>query len=98
MYRSITMSEFSRKLGNEPINLIDVRELDEWEEGHIEGAMHIPVSDFQRGMKVLDKKKVYYVMCHSGNRSAMVSDYLGKMGYQVVNILGGISAYNGKLV
>jgi rhodanese-related sulfurtransferase len=36
------------------------------------------------------------VVCHSGNRSQAVSAYLGKQGYQVTNVMGGMSTYRGQ--
>ncbi|WP_080145759.1 rhodanese-like domain-containing protein [Marinilactibacillus piezotolerans] len=98
MYKSISMSEFEHKWNNENVTLIDVRELDEWETGHVEGAQHIPLSKLDEYVNQLDKNTPYYVMCHSGGRSAMACQRLSAEGIDTVNILGGISAWKGDKV
>ncbi|WP_313468852.1 rhodanese-like domain-containing protein [Carnobacterium sp.] len=98
MYNSISMPEFEQKWKNETIPLIDVREMDEWNNGHVEGAVHLPLSAFPVGTTQLDKNQEYYVMCHSGGRSAIACQQLAQEGYQVVNVMGGISAWKGEVI
>jgi len=71
MYNSISMPEFEQKWKKEKLPLVDVREMNEWENGHLDGAVHIPLSDLSAAKEKLDKNQEYYVMCHSGARSAM---------------------------
>ncbi|MGY0837560.1 rhodanese-like domain-containing protein [Aerococcus urinaeequi] len=98
MYHSISMSAFEQKWQNEKLPLVDVREINEWENGHLNGAIHVPLSNLSAEKNKLDKKQTYYVMCHSGARSAKACQQLTQEGYDVINVKGGISAWNGEIV
>ncbi|GGP40311.1 rhodanese-like domain-containing protein [Streptomyces sindenensis] len=79
--------------------VLDVRENDEWAAGHVEGALHIPMSDFVGRFGELteaseDGRRVY-VMCRVGGRSAQVTQYLVQQGIDAVNIDGGMQAWDG---
>ncbi len=91
------MAEFEQLLKNKEINVIDVREDDEFESGHIKIAKHIALGTIPDNLDKLDEKEEYYVICHSGARSARASMFLGNKGYKVVNVMGGMSAYRGEL-
>lgn len=76
--------------------LIDVREQDEWDAGHIENAIHIPRGflEFKIADSVPEKSKLVVVQCASGGRSALCAQTLQKMGYtNVKNLEGGYTAY-----
>lgn len=98
MYQSISMSEFEQKWKENNLPLVDVREIDEWEKGHLDGAIHVPLSNLSAEKNKLDKSQEYYVMCHSGARSAKACQQLAQEGYNVINVMGGISAWNGEIV
>ncbi|MFE2143565.1 rhodanese-like domain-containing protein [Streptomyces sp. NPDC059456] len=79
--------------------VLDVREDDEWAAGHVEGALHIPMSDFvarfgELTEAVEDGRRVH-VMCRVGGRSAQVTQYLVRQGLDAVNIDGGMQAWDG---
>lgn len=79
--------------------VLDVRENDEWAAGHIEGALHIPMSDFVGRFGELteaaeDGRRVH-VMCRVGGRSAQVTQYLVQQGVDAVNVDGGMLAWDG---
>lgn len=79
--------------------VLDVREDDEWAAGHVEGALHIPMSDFvarfgELTEAVEDGRRVH-VMCRVGGRSAQVTQYLVRQGIDAVNIHGGMQAWEG---
>ncbi|MGW7225657.1 rhodanese-like domain-containing protein [Streptomyces cyaneofuscatus] len=79
--------------------VLDVRENDEWAAGHVEGALHIPMSDFVARFGELteaagDGRRVH-VMCRVGGRSAQVTQYLVQQGIDAVNIEGGMLAWDG---
>ncbi|MFJ4962452.1 Thiosulfate sulfurtransferase GlpE [Streptomyces sp. ADI96-02] len=79
--------------------VLDVRENDEWAAGHVEGALHIPMSDFVGRFGELteaaeDGRRVH-VMCRVGGRSAQVTQYLVQQGVDAVNIDGGMLAWDG---
>ncbi|MGW0789871.1 rhodanese-like domain-containing protein [Streptomyces sp. NPDC002911] len=79
--------------------VLDVREDDEWAAGHVDGALHIPMSDFvgrfgELTEAVEDGRRVH-VMCRVGGRSAQVTQYLVQQGIDAVNIDGGMLAWHG---
>ncbi|MGH3109576.1 MAG: molybdopterin-synthase adenylyltransferase MoeB [Gaiellaceae bacterium] len=73
---------------------VDVRESDEWEEGHVPGAIHVPRGRLESRMEGLvpDKERAIVVYCSGGSRSAFASKVLGDLGYEkVVNLAGGFA-------
>ncbi len=73
---------------------VDVRETDEWEEGHIPGAIHVPRGRLESRIEGLvpDKSRPLVVYCSVGARSAFATKVLGEMGYgDVVNVAGGFT-------
>ncbi|MER6498840.1 rhodanese-like domain-containing protein [Streptomyces sp. NPDC001455] len=79
--------------------VLDVREDDEWAAGHVEGALHIPMSDFagrfgELAEAVEDGRRVH-VMCRVGGRSAQVTQYLVGQDIDAVNVDGGMLAWDG---
>jgi rhodanese-related sulfurtransferase len=79
--------------------VLDVREDDEWAAGHVEGALHVPMSDFVARFgevtEALADRRRAYVMCRVGGRSAQVTQYLVQQGIDAVNIDGGMLAWDG---
>ncbi|WP_267241769.1 rhodanese-like domain-containing protein [Streptomyces sp. PR69] len=77
--------------------VLDVREHDEWAAGHVEGAVHVPMSDFVARFgevtKALADGRQAFVMCRVGGRSAQVTQYLVQQGYDAVNVDGGMLAW-----
>ena len=74
--------------------LIDVRTPEEYELGHIRGALNIPLDKIREQLSRLDKKKEYVVYCKSGLRGYNAQRILMSYGFKVVNLNGGISIYN----
>lgn len=70
--------------------LIDVRELDEWQEGHIAGGTLIPMSEFAARVQEIDPAQPIIVYCRSGGRSLMVAEALQNAGYDAKSMAGGI--------
>ncbi|MFD3545653.1 rhodanese-like domain-containing protein [Streptomyces sp. NPDC058655] len=79
--------------------VLDVREDDEWAAGHVEGALHIPMSDFVARFgeltEAVDDGRRVHVMCRVGGRSAQVTQYLVRQGVDAVNVDGGMQAWDG---
>jgi rhodanese-related sulfurtransferase len=75
------------------VHLLDVRELDEWEDGHIEGAQHVPMSELIQRLDEVPTDRDMVVVCAVGSRSAQVTAYLAQRGYRVANLAGGMHAW-----
>ena len=75
----------------EPPFLVDVRERDEWEQGHIAGAIHVPRGFLESRIEQAapDRRRPLLVYCAAGNRSAFAAKTLAELGYQDVASLAG---------
>lgn len=80
---------------DESVILLDVREDDEWQRGHADGARHIPMGDVPARMGELDSDATLYVVCHAGGRSMRVAQYLARSGFDPINVTGGMLAWAG---
>ena len=73
---------------------IDVRTQEEWNEGHIEGALHVPVEDIINEkigpIRNLAKEEELQIYCKTGNRSGIAMSILAAMGYNNTENMGGI--------
>jgi rhodanese-related sulfurtransferase len=76
--------------------LLDVRTVDEFTEGHIEGAIHVPLNDLTQNLDLLpDLDAEIIVYCGSGHRSALGMVALNLLGYEnAVSLLGGVRAWS----
>ncbi|RUL55147.1 MULTISPECIES: rhodanese-like domain-containing protein [Lysinibacillus] len=96
--KTMTTEEIINLLdANEDLNVIDVREADEVEQGMIPGAVHIPLGSIPERADELDKTKEYILVCRGGVRSAKAGEYLESQGFEVINLEGGMMAYDGEL-
>src|SRR5680860_51944 len=76
------------------VQLLDVREPDEWRAGHIVGALHLPMSQLaDRHAELADDRPIVAV-CRSGGRSGQVTAALQRAGYDVHNLEGGMKAWD----
>jgi len=73
---------------------LDVREPYEWEAGHVEGAVHIPIGQITLRVAELDPRDDIVVVCQIGQRSALVTDWLNQQGYNAQNLEGGLAAWS----
>lgn len=90
----ISINEIDGLIGK--IELIDIREKYEFVNGSIQTAKNIPMNQLlSRPTYYLDKSKTYYIMCQSGMRSKRVVNALQKLGYQAIDVKGGMGAYKG---
>ncbi len=75
------------------LTVLDVREPHEWAAGHIDGAIHIPLGDLPSRVGELDPAAHTLVVCHVGGRSARATAWLHAQGHDVVNLAGGMEAW-----
>lgn len=93
MYEQITAEDAKKIMdsGEEHI-ILDTREQDEFDEGHIPGAILIPYTEIENKAEEMlpDKDKLILVYCRSGRRSKIAAESLSKLGYTNVKEFGGI--------
>jgi NADPH-dependent 2,4-dienoyl-CoA reductase/sulfur reductase-like enzyme/rhodanese-related sulfurtransferase len=87
-YKQVEISKV-RELVEKGATIIDARERNEFEEGHIKGAINIPLSEFREKLDQIPKDKPVYVHCLSGQRSYNMVRALGNLGFtNIYNISG----------
>jgi len=95
---TISVDEFEKKLAeNSNVQLIDVRTPDEFNQGHLKGALNYDInsSDFENKIAKLNNGKPVMVYCLSGGRSSSAAELLGQKGFsEVYNMQGGIMKWN----
>lgn len=93
--KHIFPKDFQELLNKENLTIIDIRETYELDKLPYKKAIHIPMNALTQHYKVLlEKEKTYYILCHHGQRSYAVTEYLTNKGYNVINIVGGIDLVN----
>ncbi|WP_066304908.1 rhodanese-like domain-containing protein [Bacillus sp. FJAT-29814] len=96
--REISAKEVETSLAEgKELNIIDVREVDEVKTGKIPGAKNIRLGLLEFLMHELDKAKEYIIVCRSGARSARAVQFLEYHGYNVINMTGGMMAWEGNV-
>ena len=73
--------------------VVDVREPDEYEGGHVPGAHLLPLGELASRAGELPKDQTLYVICATGKRSMMAAEWLSKAGYDAVSVGGGTAAW-----
>lgn len=94
--KKLTEEEF--RAGYRKAQLIDVREPNEFERGHILGARNIPLSQMKTRLVEIRKDKPVYLYCQGEMRSARAASVLKKKRYEDINHLkGGFKKWSGKI-
>jgi rhodanese-related sulfurtransferase len=75
------------------VSIVDVRERDEYVDGHVPGAKHIPLATIPVRNIEIDKGTTHYMICEAGGRSAQACAFLEQQGFDVVNIAGGTGSW-----
>lgn len=92
--KEISTTELKELINTRTIHLLDVREVAEYEEEHIEQAQLVPLSTFPEALSDLDSNEEYYVICRSGRRSQQASMIMEFNGFTyVTNVEGGMLAW-----
>lgn len=97
---SISMKEAQTELEHDKsIVLVDVRNTDEYKQGHIKDSMNVPLNlvPVLLSEKVPDKSARIFVYCLSGARSSQASNWMIQNGYENVTNIGGISSWRGPI-
>jgi hydroxyacylglutathione hydrolase len=89
---AVDVPELAARLRRGEVRLLDVRELDEWEDGHVEGARHLPYYDLVKGIPddLRNGERPLAVACSVGNRSSIAASLLRRGGVDdVVHVASG---------
>lgn len=74
--------------------VIDVREPNEWNAGHLEASNLIPLADVPDHLDELPKDRLIVCVCRSGGRSHRAAVFLAESGFDVVNLEGGMTEWH----
>jgi rhodanese-related sulfurtransferase len=87
----ITLDELATRIESDPstVRLVDVREIDEYESGHVPGATLVVLSTVPDNVDVFRGEGPVYVICKTGPRSRRACEYLSAQGIDAVNVAGG---------
>ncbi len=88
----IDVDELARHLAGS-VRVIDVREPDEYESGHVPGAISIPLGTVPDHLDAFRDEGTTYVICHAGGRSRTACEYAAAHGIDAVNVDGGTAAW-----
>jgi rhodanese-related sulfurtransferase len=95
--QELTVEEVKARIdAGEALRLVDVRENDEWAQGRIQGAQHIPKGCIERDIAtaIEEQDAPIVLYCAGGFRSAASAEVLQRMGYrQVFSMKGGLKAW-----
>ena len=91
--KEIAFDAFYQLYQNDQLSLVDVREIEEFKMLHLEGAHNLPLSQLADTYEQLEKEQLHYVICKSGMRSARACQFLEEYGYKVINVQGGMTAF-----
>ena len=95
-YQQISQEEAKEMMDTQDVIILDVREQDEYDSGHIPGAILLPVGtiDEETAAEVIpEKDSTVLVYCRSGNRSKTASSALAELGYTNIYEFGGINTW-----
>jgi hydroxyacylglutathione hydrolase len=93
-YNVATPAQIAEQVGAGQVTVVDVRQNDEWQSGHIRGARHIMLGYLPDRLAEIPTDKPVVVQCRSGARSAIGASLLQAQGIPtVINLLGGIKAW-----
>jgi hydroxyacylglutathione hydrolase len=90
----ISVHDLKARLDAGDVAVLDVRQPAEWAAGHIAGATFITGGELPAGLDDVPAAPVVATVCGSGYRSAVASSLLAAHGHHVINVLGGMTAWN----
>ena len=92
----VSVEDLNRALASDPgsIQIVDVRRAPEWDDGHIPGAVLMPLQKLESICSDLDRERILAVHCKGGYRSSIAASLLQRAGFKtVMNVIGGYDAW-----
>ena len=85
-YRSASFAELAAERAHHGLTVLDVRRQDEWEAGHLDGALHIPLDRLEDSIDEVPADGAIWVHCASGFRASIAASMVDRTGREVVAI------------
>jgi len=85
----VTVRQVAENLDSPAIQLVDCREQEEWDAGHIDDSHFLPLGEFERRLDEFDRDKQIIVVCRSGNRSHTAAKFLVASGFDDAKSMAG---------
>lgn len=96
--QQISMNEAVKALQNQQVVFVDVRTADEYKQGHVPGAILIPLADLENRRNEIPKDKKVLLICRSGARSSQANIILQKYGFtNTYSVNGGMLEWRGEV-
>ena len=94
-YSEASVADLQQAMTTGQVELVDVREQYEYDEGHLRPSKLIPLGQLQKRVKELDSTKPVYILCRSGARAVSAAHQLTSAGFNDVRVVeGGILAWS----
>ncbi len=96
-FDTIRTNDIVKYIGKSNVLIIDLRDREEYEAGHIPSAVNIPYEELENKKIYLHRNYLLIFYCDRGNVSLLAARDLMKDGYNIKSLYGGIRAYRGRL-
>ena len=93
VHHLLTPQEAAERLARGEIDLVDVRDADEWQTGHAPGARHIPLAELASRLADVPRERPIAFVCRSGGRSEVATELARRQGVEALNVDGGLLAW-----
>lgn len=97
-FEIVSINEIHKYMNQDGTILVDVREPEDYQKGHIAGAVNIPYETLPEQYRYLQKFRRVLLYCDRGNQSMIAARDMAKEGIRGYELYGGIHAYKGVLV
>jgi hydroxyacylglutathione hydrolase len=91
--QQITARDLRARLGHDGLTVVDVRTPKEWQSGHVDRAVNLPLGDLQQRAGELRGTPLVATICETGYRASLASSLLQRTGLNVINVSDGTSAF-----
>lgn len=96
-FETIRTNDIMKYIGKQNVLIIDLRNRDEYNVGHIPTAVNIPYEELEEQKSNLKRNYLLIFYCDRGNISLLAARDLMKDGYNIKSLYGGLHAYHGRL-